>query len=158
MKTPIIFLFLIVSLVAAKAQTNLQVDLSNMMVIVSQLKSEVQAAKSNLEPSQVQTVTYSNGVPVATNVVTVPVSNSSRITSLLGSAATMAPTIGGLLALMVVIARGLRMAIPDKSQVNNAGVLLARLGGEINASKAKLAAAAANPSAPVPTNPTPVKP
>jgi hypothetical protein len=159
-----ILAFAFFSCSVARSQTNSDADLntalSNVMFTVNQLKLEAQAAKSNSAAlSQVQTVTFSNGVPIATNSIAAPVFTPAKINNWLESATAIVSTIGGLLAALVILARSLRKLIPDAAQVNDAGVLLATLGGEINPSKAKLAAAAAAPDAPIPTAPlSPVPP
>jgi hypothetical protein len=127
--------------------------LSNLMVNFGQLKSEIESAKSNSAAlSTIQTVTYSNGIPVATNTVAAPVVTGSKVNSWLDSIIGILATLGGLLAALAGFARTLRKIIPDAAQVNYAGVLLATLGFEINPSKAKLAAAAAAPQQPIPAN------
>lgn len=159
MKKLILVAVLAVSVCSARAQTNtpaVDVALSNLMVQLGQLQSEVKAARSNANAdATVQTITFSNGVPIATN--SVAASTGSKLSAWSISAGSIVSEIGGLLAAIVVFARALRKIIPDASQVNDAGVLLATIGGEINPSKAKLAAAAVNPSAPVPSvPPTPI--
>lgn len=60
---------------------------------------------------------------------------------------------GSLMAIVLVGARYLRKIIPDSWQVNQAGVALAHLAGEVNPTVAKLALASAQEAA-VKSNPT----
>jgi hypothetical protein len=133
------------------AQTNVSTEsaMSNAIAAFNELQKQLDAAKS---AATVQTIVFSNGVPVATNTVAAPV-NAATITNYAEIALKVVEALGGLAAAVLVLARTLRKIIPDKSQVNGLGLALSHLSGEINPSIAKLSEAAAAPDKPIATNP-----
>jgi hypothetical protein len=126
----------------ANAQTPATTEIAKLQAQINTLSAEI-----GVSPA-VASVVYSNGIPAATNYAATPATTVSASNTLSQNIISVLESLGGLIAILVAIARALRKVIPDGAQANAAGVLLANLSGEVNPSVAKLAAAAVAPTAP----------